>query len=92
MATNRKLPYPLCPLTAPLTIMMSSLYRALTQDEIDAIKAGAIRMSLFGSITYSDTFGLFGKRTTGFCFTYTPLPTGASQFDTCPEPNYTYVN
>ena len=48
-----------------------ALQRALTQDEIDAIKAGAIRMSLFGSITYSDTFGLFGKRTTR------PWPMGA---------------
>ena len=68
------------------------LKKALTQGDIDSIKAGKTRMSILGYITYSDAFWLFGDRTTGFCFTYTPLPTGASPFDTCQEPDYTYVN
>ncbi len=66
------------------------LPKAFTQDEIDGIKSGKNRMSLAGYITYSDTFWLFGKKTTGFCFTYYPADT--SQLVTCPERAYTYIN
>lgn len=67
------------------------LQRALTQDEIDGIKAGKNRMSFFGYIKYTDVFWLFGSRTTGFCFTYTAQPTSVSPFVTCPESDYTYL-
>ena len=68
------------------------LSRPLTQTDIELVKIGASRMSIFGFIIYSDTYWLFGDRTTGFCFTYSPVPTGASQFVTCPEQGYTYAN
>ena len=66
----------------------------LSKADVEGVKAGTIRMSLFGYISYSDTFWFFGNRTTAFCFNYTPMPMppGASQFDTCPERGYTYVN
>jgi hypothetical protein len=64
------------------------LPKSFTQDEIDAIKAGKNRFALFGYITYTDTFWLFGSRTTGFCYTYSP---DVSQLATCPERAYTYV-
>jgi hypothetical protein len=68
------------------------LSRPLSTADVEGVKSGSIRMSVFGYISYSDTFWFFGNRTTGFCFNYTPLPTGASQFETCPERDYTYVN
>jgi hypothetical protein len=66
------------------------LGRALTQADVDALKAGTLRMSVFGYLRYTDTYWLFGGRINRFCLTYTPEPTGASQFETCPETNYTY--
>ncbi|HZZ25643.1 MAG TPA: hypothetical protein VFE60_25185 [Roseiarcus sp.] len=72
--------------TAPLS-------RALTQDEVDKVKSGALRMSLFGYIKYSDAFSFFGTTTIGFCSTYIPPPLGEAKFyNSCPEPSYTYAN
>ena len=68
-----------------------TLTRALTQDEIDKIKLGTTRMSIFGYIKYSDPFFFFGGMTNGFCSTYVPPPAGEAKFyNSCPEPNYTY--
>jgi hypothetical protein len=68
------------------------LSRPLSKADLEGVKAGSIKMSVFGYISYSDTFWFFGNRTTGFCFNYTPLPTGASQFDTCPETTHTSID
>ena len=87
--------FPMNPTPADAVLNASDnvvLSRPLTQSDIDSVKAGANRMSVFGYVIYSDSFWLFGDRTTGFCFTYTPDPTGASQFVTCPEQGYTYAN
>ncbi len=67
------------------------LPHAVSQTDVDSIKAGTIRISVLGYITYSDIFGLFGDRTSGFCFTYAPSPPEAPEFDACREPEYTYA-
>jgi hypothetical protein len=69
------------------------LSRPITQEAIDAVKAGTIRLSFFGFMSYTDIFQvgpLFPGKSYGFCFTYSATPTGASPFVTCPEPAYTY--
>ena len=77
------------PIPADTTVPRNNhLPKTFTQDEIDAVKAGKNRLALFGYITYTDTFWLFGSRTTGFCYTYSP---DVSQLATCPERAYTYV-
>ena len=70
-----------------------TLTRSLTSDEIDRIKSGKIRLSIFGYIKYFDTIWPFSSRYTGFCSVYMAPPAGEGQFyNSCPERDYTYVN
>lgn len=69
------------------------LSRSITQEDIDAVKAGTVRLSFFGFMSYTDIFQfwpLFSGKSYGFCFTYSATPTGASPFVACPELAYTY--
>ena len=68
------------------------LSAALSQGEIDAMKDESRRLSIFGYITYSDTFWILGNRTNGFCYTYMPVSSGGrTELVTCPERQYTYA-
>jgi hypothetical protein len=77
------------PIPADTTVPANDhMQRSYTQDEIDRIKAGTSRLSLFGYIKYTDELWLFGNKTTGFCFVYSSID---AQWTTCPERDYTYV-
>jgi hypothetical protein len=67
----------------------------IAKTDADNISSGALQISFYGYIKYSDEFGLFGHKTLGYCSYYVavptlPTPSGSEQFDTCTEPNYTY--
>jgi hypothetical protein len=76
------------PIPAGATIPVRDHLDMFTQEDIGAIKTGKNRLALFGYISYTDAFWLFGNRATGYCFTYSPTE---SQWITCPERAYTYV-
>ena len=63
----------------------------INKTDAEEIGSGHLKMSIYGFVKYSDAFGFIGNKITGFCFYYTPLPTGGEPFDTCAEPNYTYA-
>ncbi len=68
-----------------------TLPHAINRADADAIKAGTLQFSIFGFIKYSDDFTLFRDKTMGFCFYYTPKPTGSAPYNTCVERGYTCV-
>ena len=60
------------------------------QKVIDEMKSENRKLYLFGRIKYHDQLGFFREHETGFCFRYSPgkQPT----FQTCLDPQFTYMN
>ena len=47
-------------------------------------------LHVYGYVSYSDYYSLFGSRTTGYCFVY--MPKASPNFQLCRERSYTYAH
>jgi len=63
----------------------------LTDADVSALKRGDFIFYIYGAISYTDEFSIFGERRTGFCARYNPEGDAATSFDNCPDKNYTYA-
>jgi hypothetical protein len=64
----------------------------LPQDVAASIKSKTLLVYIFGYISYTDEFTLFGPRKSGFCYLYIPDRGNESIFDDCPYAEYTYAH
>jgi hypothetical protein len=61
----------------------------LTEGQIEGIKNGTTQLHIYGLISYTDEFSLFGSRKIGFCYLYDIRLGG--ELSSCTEPAYIYV-
>ena len=62
----------------------------LTDAEVAALRARAIRFYIIGFVSFADEFSFLGNHVTGFCALYNPDGDEVATFDGCTEAAYTY--
>jgi hypothetical protein len=64
--------------------------KSLDWGRVDDVKRGALNLYIFGYAKFTDSFSLFGPRTSGFCARYAPDSRAALSVLDCKQPNYSY--
>jgi hypothetical protein len=62
----------------------------LSQDDVDKLNSGDLKFYVYGWMSYSDDFTVFGPVKHGFCGVFVPNRPAANDFVSCGRPKYTY--